>query len=118
MAKNTTMRILIVGAALLWSTGVAAHSPLSGTTPAHEAIIAEVPTEVLLEFEGNIHLTRVTMTHEDHPSVDMDLTGHSGFISSYAIPVQPMGKGEYVIEWRGLGTDGHALTGSFHFTVE
>ena len=108
----------MVGAAMLWATGVVAHSPLSGTTPAHEAIIAEVPTEVLLEFKGDISLTRVTMTHEDHPSVDMDLTGHSGFISSYAIPVQPMGTGEYVIEWRGLGTDGHALTGSFHFTVE
>jgi len=29
-----------------------------------------------------------------------------------------MGTGNYLIEWRGLGGDGHALNGTFSFTVE
>ena len=34
------------------------------------------------------------------------------------LPMQDMGPGSYVVEWRGLGTDGHALNGTFNFTVK
>jgi methionine-rich copper-binding protein CopC len=29
-----------------------------------------------------------------------------------------MGAGVYFVKWRGLGADGHALNGTFSFTVE
>jgi len=29
-----------------------------------------------------------------------------------------MGPGIYEVEWRGLGADGHALNGTFSFTVK
>jgi methionine-rich copper-binding protein CopC len=29
-----------------------------------------------------------------------------------------MGAGKYVVKWRGLGGDGHALKGIFSFTVD
>jgi hypothetical protein len=29
-----------------------------------------------------------------------------------------MGAGDYVIEWRGLGDDGHPQSGSFTFRVD
>ncbi|MFV2052360.1 copper resistance CopC family protein [Aliiroseovarius sp. YM-037] len=102
----------------LWATGAFAHSPLEATIPANESIIAEAPSEIAMDFKGHIRLTRVSMTHADHPSVDLDLEGFDGFISDYAIPLQSMGSGVYLIEWRGLGVDGHALNGSFSFTVE
>jgi methionine-rich copper-binding protein CopC len=102
----------------LWATGAMAHSPLEGTIPENEATVAEVPTEVVLDFKGDIRLTRVTMTHADHDGVDLDLGEDSGFISDYAIPMPAMGSGTYVIDWRGLGDDGHALNGSFSFIVE
>jgi|TARA_B100001059_G_scaffold107312_1_gene106967 methionine-rich copper-binding protein CopC len=111
-------QILLTAMIGLWATGVIAHSPLEATIPANEAVVAEVPLEVVLDFKGDIRLTRVSMTHADHPSVDLDLESFSGFISDYAIPLQGMGSGAYIIEWRGLGADGHALNGSFSFTVE
>ncbi|AXI44262.1 copper resistance CopC family protein [Sulfitobacter sp. SK011] len=111
-------QIFLTGMIGFWATGALAHSPLDSTTPAHEATIAEAPTEVLLDFKGDIRLTRVTMQHGPHPSSDLDLSGHAGFISDYAIPMQGMGSGDYVIEWRGLAADGHALNGTFSFTVE
>lgn len=111
-------KILLAGMVGIWATSAMAHSPLDGTTPTNEATVAEVPTEVLLDFKGTIRLTRVTMTHAEHDSVDLDLSGNSGFISDYAVPMQPMGSGSYKIDWRGLGADGHALNGTFSFTVE
>ena len=117
--KGHTMKKPLITAFIgVWATGAMAHSPLETTLPANEAIVAEVPTEVMLDFKGKIRLTRVSMTHADHPSENLDLTGFKGFISEYAIPLQPMGTGVYVIAWRGLGADGHALNGSFSFTMK
>lgn len=110
--------ILLAGLLGIWATGAFAHSALESTMPSDQEIVTEVPLEVILDFKKDIRLTLVTMVHADHPSVDLDLTGHNGFITDYALPMQSMGNGTYVIEWRGLGTDGHAVTGTFSFTVE
>lgn len=102
----------------IWATGAIAHSPLDATLPADEAIVAKAPSEIILDFKGDIRLTRVTMSYAEDTSVDLDLSGHDGFISDYTIPLEAMGRGDYVIAWRGLGDDGHALNGTFTFTVE
>ena len=110
--------ILRAGMMMLWATGAVAHSPLKSTIPADNAVISEVPTEVLLDFKGDIRLTRVTIKHADNDAIKMDISGHDGFIKNYAIPIENTGFGIYVIDWRGLGADGHALNGKFSFLVE
>lgn len=102
----------------LWATGAFAHSQLEATIPADESVVAQVPSEITLDFKGDIRLTRVSMTHAGQRTGDLDLEEFDGFISDYSIPLQSMGSGVYLIEWRGLGADGHALNGSFGFTVE
>ncbi|WP_157598808.1 copper resistance CopC family protein [Tateyamaria omphalii] len=110
-------RPILTSLMVLWATSAFAHSPLNATVPANEAIVAEVPSEIVLGFKGNIRLTRVAMTHAVHEA-DLDLDGFSGFISEYTIPMQSMGAGTYQIEWRGLGDDGHPMSGTFSFTVQ
>lgn len=112
------MKILFAGLMGVWATSAVAHSPLESTTPPDEAVVAQAPADVLLDFKGAIRLTRVTMTHADHEGVDLDLSGHKGFITNYAIPIEAMGSGTYSIAWRGLGIDGHALDGAFAFVVQ
>ena len=112
---KTFLRAGMIG---IWATGAIAHSPLDGTTPTNEAIVTEMPTEVLMDFKGNIRLTRVSITHANKHSMDMDLGEQSAFTQEFALPMHDMGAGVYVVEWRGLGDDGHALNGTFSFTVE
>ena len=112
--KNALLA-LILG---LCATSAIAHSSLSSTTPTNKGIITKIPTEVLLNFKGKIRLTRIEMTHANHQSVDLDLSGHDGFTLDYAVPLVAMGSGPYSIDWRGLSADGHALSGSFNFIVE
>lgn len=112
---KTFLRAGMIG---IWATGAMAHSPLDGTTPTNEAIVTEMPTEVLMDFKGNIRLTRVSITHANKHSMDMDLGEQSAFTQEFALPMHDMGAGVYVVEWRGLGDDGHALNGTFSFTVE
>jgi len=54
----------------------------------------------------------------DHPSVELDLGDQKSFATEFVVPVEQMGSGTYQIEWRGLGIDGHAMTGEFMFTVD
>ena len=109
---------LLSGLIAFWATGAIAHSPLDETTPANKAIVSEMPTEVLMEFKGDIRLVRVAITHASSGSMVMDLGGQTAFTKEFRLPMQDMGAGVYVIKWRGLGADGHALNGTFSFTVE
>lgn len=111
-------RLFAIGLMLFWATTATAHSPLEATVPAGDAVVTNVPSEIEMTFKGTIRLTRVTLTHASKHSVDLDLDGFSGFISNYVIPLQSFDAGLYEIEWRGLGDDGHALNGTFSFTVE
>lgn len=117
IAMIFAIKILLLNSLMmLFATSAFAHSPLEATVPANQAIVAEVPSEITLDFKGNIRLTRVTVTHAENEA-GLDLDGFSGFISDYTIPMQSMGTGVYQIDWRGLGDDGHPMTGTFSFTV-
>ena len=111
-------KILFAGLIGIWATGAMAHSPLDGTTPVNEATVTEMPTEILMDFKGDIRLTRVAITHADTHSMDIDLGDQTAFTQEFTLPMQDMGAGKYVVKWRGLGADGHALNGTFSFTVD
>ena len=111
-------KILLAGLIGIWATGAMAHSPLDGTTPVNEATLTEMPTEVSMDFKGDIRLTRATIIHADTHSMDMDMGDQTAFTQEFTLPMQDMGAGKYVVKWRGLGADGHALNGIFSFTVD
>ena len=111
------MKRIVLGCALmLWATGAAAHSPLMLTEPAHQAQLSAAPSQLVMQFKGNIRLTRVTLSRGDEV-LDVDLGTHEGFISDYTLPLEVEGPGTYQVEWRGLGDDGHPMTGTFAFQV-
>lgn len=100
------------------ATSAAAHSPVDMTNPMDGAIISAVPVEITMNFSNGTRLTRMDMTHQSHPVVELELGEQSGFGHNISVPLESMGTGTYRIEWRGLGEDGHAMRGEFSFTVE
>jgi methionine-rich copper-binding protein CopC len=110
--------LLLAGLVTVWASIAAAHSPLKSTIPANDATITEAPTEITLNFGNGIHLTRLTVTHGAGKKDKLNLKMYPGFTKKYQIPFEAVGVGKYLIEWRGLGDDGHALNGNFSFTVK
>ena len=110
--------IFITIAFTIFATGASAHSALKAISPANNAIVAQVPKIIDLTFKNSIHLTKITLTYEDKPSIILDLSGTKGFVTDYSIPLKEMGFGSYNFEWRGLGKDGHILIDTFSFVVE
>lgn len=102
----------------LWSHTSTAHSPLNLTIPSDESIITELPDKLVIEFKGAVRLTSVTIKHNENSKIKLSLNVSDGFISKHNVPVNFKDRGSYFIEWRGLGTDGHTLKGSFSFNLK
>jgi len=117
--ENNMRKIIFTGLfSFLLATSAIAHSPLKNTTPTDGSIILELPQSLLLNFKDSMRMTRMTLTYADRDVIEIDLIKYKTFISDYSIPLKSMGKGIYVVEWRGLGSDGHAMNGSFSFLVK
>ncbi|MFK8036058.1 MAG: copper resistance protein CopC [Hyphomicrobiales bacterium] len=113
------MKYLIVAALFtLSAVPASAHSKANKMKPANGSVISTVPSEVSLTFVKEIRLTKVSMTHAGKHSEELDLGNQKAFSKAYSVPMKDLGGGSYVIEWRGLGVDGHAMNGSFSFDVE
>ena len=113
------MKTAIAGLALCLMTTVAhAHSPLSSTSPQDGAVLAIAPIELSLAYAKGIRLTRVQLVDAEESAIDLDLNDYSAFDTDFILTLPVMESGQYQIEWRGLGEDGHILNGSFGFTVE
>jgi methionine-rich copper-binding protein CopC len=100
------------------ATIASAHSSVDTTTPANEEVLSAVPAQITFDFASEIRMTRVNLTHDGVTEVQLDLGDQKTFRTDFILPLPDAGSGEYLIEWRALGKDGHALQGSFSFTVE
>lgn len=109
--------IAIVLTAML-STSAIAHSKVAKYQPQDGASLAEVPAQIELEFTKDIRLTKVELSHKGDPVVAFDLQDYAKFSRSFSLPLTAMGAGAYLVQWRGLGNDGHVMQGKFEFTVE
>ena len=95
-----------------------AHDGLVGTSPADGTTVTGAPGVVELEFTGEpLPLgTLVAVTGPDGASVSSgpaDITGTT--VTQAVAPDAP--PGAYRVEWRSTSSDGHALSGTFDFTV-
>lgn len=111
----------LVGVAALVLGGAApafAHDGLVGTSPADGATVTSAPDAVELEFTGEpLPLgTLVTVTGPDGAEVSSGDADISGTTVTQAVTPDPA-PGAYSVEWRSTSSDGHALSGTFDFTV-
>ena len=113
MKNRLTLAILVT----LIGTGAFAHSETKSTTPSNGAVLEVFPETIELSFSDGMRLTKVEVIDASSNPQILELEGQSGFAKEFSLPVAPMGTGNYQIEWRGLGVDGHPMNGTFSFEV-
>ncbi|SFJ41501.1 copper resistance CopC family protein [Jannaschia pohangensis] len=110
-------RFLVAALAVLTlATGAQAHSALDSSEPADAATVAVVDT-IALRFKDALRVTSITMTG---PDGEVALTREAGFDPATdfdGVPPADLPNGDYTVEWRGLSADGHAMQGTFGFTL-
>lgn len=95
-----------------------AHSDVNKTNPENEAVLNEMPADLDLTFADKIRITKIELSHGPHTNMELDLGEQTSFTNEVTVPTMDMGAGVYTVNWRGLGKDGHAMTGEFKFEVK
>ncbi|MEL7181579.1 MAG: copper resistance CopC family protein [Pseudomonadota bacterium] len=94
----------------------AAHSKSEATTPGDGATVSEVP-ELSMRFDDPMRIIAVTLTSEGSDIAIERETGMDPAKEFRAMPSEALAPGDYLLEWRGMASDGHPMQGSFSFTV-
>lgn len=113
MKALVTILLVALAPALAW-----AHSQPQETSPADGAVVAHMPGEIDLTFTDKLRLTKLEVRHSEGAVQELDLSAFKAFATEFTVPLEAMGAGDYEVEWRGLGIDGHAMNGTFSFEVE
>jgi copper resistance protein C len=111
----------MLAAGLLLLTAVrpaGAHSLLLESSPAANAVLAELPASITLRFNNRIEkrlsgLRLVDGRGAAHALI-VRTDGRPDWLEA---PAPSLGPGSWRLEWRVLSTDGHVVSGAFPFRV-
>ena len=99
----------------LWVGLVQAHTRLSASSPADQAVLETSPKEISLSFSEAVRLTAVTLNSDAAPKT-LEV-GAPEPAKDFVVALPALVAGEYVAQWRVLSEDTHVMTGEIHFTV-
>ncbi|MEO0637506.1 MAG: copper resistance CopC family protein [Pseudomonadota bacterium] len=118
------MKALVLATALMTSLAgpALAHSPVNSSQPADGAALDTVPQTLTLTLAEPGRFMKVEVTYtavNDSVNNTMELEiPNRDVTGSMEFPAPDMGAGRYLVEWRVLGEDGHALNGTVTYTVQ
>jgi copper resistance protein C len=115
MTKKVLLLLLFVF--VLFSNQAFAHTSLEDSTPKDGEVITEPIQELTLLFETKV---------EETSSINvLNSNGESVTLGNFVIEdgemwanfLQPLENGDYKVEWKIIGADGHPIDGEFSFSV-
>jgi|GEM_PF-585622 len=103
---------------VLMPAQVFAHSKLTESSPAADAVVTTSPEQISLTFNTTISSAgRITLLNENGDKLALDnITVDEDTIS--AQPAEKLDNGSYTVTWNVIGGDGHAVEGKIGFQVE
>jgi methionine-rich copper-binding protein CopC len=117
------MKTLISAAAfsLLLTASSFAHSPVNTSNPADGSTLSQPPETLTLTLAEpgrfmKVEVTHTTMDGSASRTAELEIPSRSTTDEMDFTPPS-MGAGNYLVEWRVLGEDGHAMDGTVTYTV-
>ncbi len=95
------------------------HSAMkAGTTmPADGEVVTGSPDHLMIQFGHAMSIERLTLTTLTGEVIDVDVSAVSK-TAHFMVELPELQADDYTADWRASGDDGHAMSGSFSFTVE
>jgi len=129
MRVRSTAFAFVLAAAALLATAAARpadaarrHLSLVKSAPMADSTVAKSPTAVTLWFSESVELgvTRVRLAGPDATPVTLSAVRRTGAAEPLAVSADLNGtlaNGSYTVSWSTSSKDGHAVRGTFKFTV-
>lgn len=115
MKKILWMTIVFV---LLFSNSALAHTGLESSTPAQGSTVTEKLNEITLTFLTKIEETSsFTLTNSSNEAMKIEgITVNDKIMTGNV--TESLENGEYQINWKIIGADGHPIDGVIDFTLQ
>ena len=111
--------LLAAGALVVsFASAAGAHSLLTASVPATDAVLASAPQVLALRFNNRIEkkLSQIRLVLAGGQPRALPVRT-DGALEVLEAPLPPLAPGRYRVEWRVLSTDGHIVSGTFVFRV-
>lgn len=112
---------MAIVASIAWASPVSAHAQLDTSTPAPSAVLESAPSEISLDF--NELVTPVARSIEIYNQEGQRIVLGEALVSPddpsvlIAGDVPAIPDGLYVVAWRAVSDDGHAIEGAYSFQI-
>ena len=121
--KKLTLLILIVLSSIAFTQIAFAHAEIAKTSPTKNAILAEPPKSVWIEFGDSLltldakKINSLKVIDSQGKRVDKSPT----IVSGARVTTKVSGalkRGKYTVSYRAVSEDGHTVKGSYNFSVK
>ena len=114
--KHIRLPSVLIGVLALTALNVHAHTVLSSSVPADNAVETDAPESITLTFSTEVRLTGLSM--EDAAGTVIDLGAiPTATQRAFVLPAPELVAGAYLVTWRAVGADSHVVSGEFRFEV-
>lgn len=110
------MRLLSV-LLLLWSVGASAHTHLTASVPADNAMLMKAPETLSLSYSAEVILLSVEVTDSNGDNVAFGFKPVTAAASQFSWPLPALKPDTYVVDWTIVGKDGHKVQKQYSFMV-
>lgn len=108
-------RILATIGSMVLATAASAHTHLESSVPADKSRVS-APSAIELRFSGAVRVTSLSL--QQGTAAAKSLAVPAGPSQRVSALVPALAPGNYKVNWRVVGDDGHVMSGSFVFTVD
>jgi methionine-rich copper-binding protein CopC len=120
--------LLILSASTLSPVLASAHAHLKKSSPAKDAVLSELPVEVVLHFSEALEPSMCKLTVKDVETGELLSTGsitqESGDANSLkmalntALARAKKTPAQYEVAWKAVSKDAHSMPGSYKFRLQ
>ncbi|MDC1119489.1 copper resistance protein CopC [Gammaproteobacteria bacterium] len=113
---KTSLRAFAFIACVSLNMTASAHNVLKSSTPADGSMLDRSPSELALDFNGQVRLVKLSLKRSDE-SIDVGFKPDLTAATSFIVPVPELASGAYSLEFSVIGEDGHTVAGHFNFGI-
>lgn len=77
-----------------------------------------IPKNLEIAFNADVGLAALRLETAAGDEIELDYVKPKDFQAAFVIPLPFLAIGDYVIHWRALAKDGHAMSGEINFSVK
>ncbi|MFT4940288.1 MAG: methionine-rich copper-binding protein CopC [Paraglaciecola sp.] len=108
--------IAIIFTAIM-STYVFAHTGLTSSIPANNAMLMKSPEKVEVVFKDEVRLVSLSVLNGKDESVEIDFAPSMKASETFSYDLPMLMPSTYTLSWTIMGDDGHKMKGDFSFMV-